>query len=98
MTDKPISDRIRDAAWALDQLDRICKALYEPVARGHTINAGEVTVTVDLTEGGRPITGDTALKLMAWVGGDYMQRDLRGIADALDAMDAPEVPLPEVSP
>lgn len=92
---KTPGDRIRDAAWALDNLDRVCQALYEPIARGHVVNAGEVTVTINLTNGdGWPMSGEDAVKMLAWVGGDIMQRDLRAIADVVDAANI-DVPLPE---
>lgn len=90
---KAAAERLRDAAWALDNLDRICRVLYEPVARGHAVDAGEVTVTVQLTDGDGPVDGDAAMKLLAWVGGDVMQRDLRAIADAVEAAGL-DVPLP----
>lgn len=77
-------DQIRDAAWALDALSKLTKVLYEPIAHGGRVNAGEVTVTCHLTEGGDPMSAETAQKLVEWVASDQMQNDLRALADALE--------------
>jgi hypothetical protein len=80
---KPLAERVRDAAWALDSLTDLCRALLEPAAAMEGMNAGTVEVTVLLTREGKPMSSADAQKLLRWLDGDAMQNDLRSLADLI---------------
>lgn len=76
--------QLRDVAWALDKLTVLTRCVLEPLAAMDAMNAAEATVEVVLTNGDRPMTSEEARKVLRWVDGDDMQRDLRAAADAIE--------------
>lgn len=75
---------LEDIAWALDHLSRLMGMALDTLITGGAVNAGEATITFDLTSGDTPLSVEDARVLREWVSGTDMQDDLRRWASAID--------------
>ena len=79
---------LEDVAWALDHLSRLMGMALDTLIIGKAVNAGEATITFDLTSNDAPLSVDDAKVLREWVSGTDMQDDLRRWAADIDGREA----------